>query len=186
MTANLVKKFKEKNLASRVRKQDQEAFIEVYNLYVDDIYRFIYFKVGHKEEAQDVSSTVFLKAWNYINTNKLDANKSLKALLYKIARNSVVDYYRQADPSFSLDQAMGIKDESQDIEKEIDVKVEFDRISVLLKGLKEEYREIIVLRHLNELNWDEISQTLGKSRGNLRVLLHRALKALREAEEKNK
>ena len=66
-----------------------------YDLYTDSIYRYIYFKVGQDEEARDLTSEVFLKAWNYIQDNKITDYKTLKALFYKIARNLVIDHYRR-------------------------------------------------------------------------------------------
>jgi RNA polymerase sigma-70 factor (ECF subfamily) len=187
MSSSLLKQFKESNLSSRSLKKDKQAFIEIYNLYVDDIYRFIYFKVGHREEAQDISSDVFLKAWDYIVLNKVDKSKNLKALLYKIARNTVVDYYRSKRDTSPLDslENTDLNDIKQDPQAITEIKHEYERILKLLNNIKEEYKEVIILKHINELSWDEISQALGKSKGSLRVLLHRATKALEEEDRKD-
>jgi RNA polymerase sigma-70 factor (ECF subfamily) len=168
-------------------QKDKQAFIQIYNLYVDDIYRFIYFKVGHREEAQDISSDVFLKAWDYIILNKVDKSKNLKALFYKIARNTVIDYYRSKKNTSSLDslENTDLNDIKQDPQAITEIKHEYERILKLLNNIKEEYKEIIILKHINELSWDEISQALGKSKGSLRVLLHRASKALEEEDKKD-
>ena len=187
MSSNLLRKFKENNLSSRSLRKDKQAFIEIYNLYVDDIYRFIYFKVGHKEEAQDIASTVFLKAWDYIALNKVDKSKNLKALFYKIARNTIVDYYRSKRDTSPLDslENTDLKDIKQDPQALTEIKHEYERILKLLNNLKEDYKEVIILKYVNELSWDEISQALGKSKGSLRVLLHRATKALEEEDKKD-
>jgi RNA polymerase sigma-70 factor (ECF subfamily) len=187
MSSSLLKQFKESNLSSRSLKKDKQAFIEIYNLYVDDIYRFIYFKVGHREEAQDISSDVFLKAWDYIVLNKVDKSKNLKALFYKIARNTVVDYYRSKRDTSPLDslENTDLNDIKQDPQAITEIKHEYERILKLLNNIKEEYKEVIILKHINELSWDEISQALGKSKGSLRVLLHRATKALEEEDRKD-
>jgi RNA polymerase sigma-70 factor (ECF subfamily) len=187
MSSNLLKKFKESNLSSRSLKKDKQAFIEIYNIYVDDIYRFIYFKVGHREEAQDISSDVFLKAWDYIILNKVDKSKNLKALFYKIARNSVVDYYRSKKNTSSLDslENTDLNDIKQDPQAITEIKYEYERILRLLNNIKDEYKEVIILKHINELTWDEIAQALGKSKGSLRVLLHRATKVLEEEDRKD-
>jgi len=188
MSSNLLRKFKENNLSSRSLRKDKQAFIEIYNLYVDDIYRFIYFKVGHKEEAQDIASTVFLKAWDYIALNKVDKSKNLKALFYKIARNSVVDYYRSKKDTSPLESLKNtdLKDIKQDPQAITEIKHDYERILKLLNNIKEEYKEIIILKHINELTWDEISQTLSKSKGSLRVLVHRATKALEKEDRKDR
>jgi RNA polymerase sigma-70 factor (ECF subfamily) len=188
MSSNLLVKFKEDNLSSRSLRKDKQAFVKIYNLYVDDIYRFIYFKVGHKEEAQDITSDVFLKAWNYIVLNKIDKSKNLKALFYKIARNTIVDYYRSKKDTSPLEnlENTDLKDIKQDPQALTEIKNDYERILKLLNNLKEEYKEIIILKHINELSWKEISQTLSKSKGSLRVLLHRATKALEEEDRKER
>jgi RNA polymerase sigma-70 factor (ECF subfamily) len=188
MSSNLLIKFKEDNLSSRSLRKDKQAFVKIYNLYVDDIYRFIYFKVGHKEEAQDITSDVFLKAWNYIALNKIDKSKNLKALFYKIARNTIVDYYRSKKETSPLEnlENTDLKDIKQDPQALTEIKDDYERILKLLNNLKEEYKEIIILKHINELSWKEISQTLSKSKGSLRVLLHRATKALEEEDRKER
>ena len=59
-------KFQEKLLLIRLQKKDPEAFAQIYDLYVTPIYRFIYFKVSSKQDAEDLTSEVFLKIWQYI------------------------------------------------------------------------------------------------------------------------
>ncbi|HKK53968.1 MAG TPA: RNA polymerase sigma factor [Patescibacteria group bacterium] len=188
MSSNLLRKFKENNLSSRSLRKDKQAFIEIHSLYVDDIYRFIYFKVGHREEAQDIASDVFLKAWDYIILNKVDKSKNLKALFYKIARNTIVDYYRSKKTTSSLEslENTDLKDIKQDPQTLTEIKHDYERILKLLNNLKEEYKEVIILKHINELSWDEVSQALSKSKGSLRVLLHRATKALEEEDRKDR
>ncbi|HPW05955.1 MAG TPA: sigma-70 family RNA polymerase sigma factor [bacterium] len=195
MTPHIVKKFREKQLLQRLKSQDKEAFIKVYDDYVRDIYRFIYFKVGKEEEAQDLTSMVFLKAWNHIQTNSLSDSKTLRALVYKIARTSIIDYYRESGNKLEVslndeDKPIEIIDENQDMAADLDQSTNLELIRRQLPLLKEEYREVIVLRFINDLNLEEIAAVTGKSRGNVRVILHRALAALKamveDKMEKNK
>ena len=183
----------EKKIFSSIKKkaQDKEAFIKAYDLYVDQIYRFIYFKVGNRyDEAQDITSAVFLKTWNYIQTNSLKDYKTLRALIYKIARTSVIDHYRKSSNlTLRIDDEnnqIDIPDYSQDITKQAEINSDLENIIDKLQKLKDEYREIIVLRFINELSITEISKIINKSKGNARVLVHRALKALRDEVDDNK
>jgi RNA polymerase sigma-70 factor (ECF subfamily) len=96
MALNFVKKFKISQVLAKMKSHDREAFIKVYDESVEEIYRFVYFKIGSREEAKDLSSMIFLKAWNHIQNNTLEDAKTLRALLYKIARNAIVDYYRES------------------------------------------------------------------------------------------
>lgn len=181
--------FKEKILFSRLKNKDKEAFVRAYDLHVDDIYRFIFFKVGNKEEAQDLSSIVFLKAWNHIQTNTLKDFKTLKSLLYKIARNAIIDHYRENRKTniTSIDNEatpVDVIDDGQDLAKTIENAFEFSLVEKRLVELKDEYREIIILRFIEELSITEIAKILSKTKGNVRILTYRALKALRDLMEK--
>ncbi|MDD5290718.1 MAG: RNA polymerase sigma factor [Patescibacteria group bacterium] len=186
---SLVTKKQEKELLSGVKKRDKEAFIKAYDLYVDQIFRFVYFKVGNKEEANDLTSVVFLKTWNYIQDSSIEDFKTLRALIYKIARTSIIDHYRK-NSNFSKvsfenkeGEPIDIKDEKQDIARQAEINFDFGIIEQKLKELKDEYREVIILRFIDELNIKEMAAILDKPKNNVRVLLHRALKALRELME---
>lgn len=183
MSSNIAKKFRNKQALDRIKKRDKDAFTKAYDKNIDDIYRFVFFKVGSKEEAQDITSAIFLKTWNHIQNNTLESAKTLRALLYKVARSTIIDHYRQQGKGLVLsiddsEEAINIKVE-EDEDGRIDMEKNISIIRSKLPLLKEEYKEIIILRFINELEIDEISDITGKSRGNIRVLLHRALRALR-------
>ena len=178
-------KLNDKLLYLRLTKKDKDAFVKTYDLYFDQIYRFVYFKVSSKEEAEDLTSVVFLKTWDYVQNKSIKDHKTLKSLLYKVARNSVIDHYRKKSSrieQLSIDASnseIDLPDNSQDIHKDIEIADDYSRIKDKLLELKEEYRELIVMRYVNELSIKEIALSLDKSRGNVRVTLYRALKALR-------
>lgn len=190
MSQTLVQKFKDKQTINRLKSKDKEVFIKVYDDFAGDIYRFVYFKVGHAEEARDLTSMIFLKTWNHIQNNSLTSSTTLRALLYKIARTSIVDYYRETGSKLevSLDDdehPINVVDENTDLEGDMDRANDIANIKSKLPLLKEEYREIIVLKFVNDLEIDEISEVTGKTKGNVRVLLHRALAALKDLLEED-
>lgn len=175
----------DKILYLRLQDKDKEAFVKAYDLYLDSIYRFIFFKVGSKEEAEDLTSSVFLKTWDYIQTNKLKEFKTLKALLYKVARNTVIDYYRKQNQrqEISLDQgedAIDVIDEKANLVSEVELSFDFKSLEEKLNELKDEYREIILLKYVDELSIAEIASVLNKSQGNVRVQIFRAVNALKK------
>lgn len=179
-------RLKEKFLLFRIRaKKDPEAFGAVYDAYVKQIYRFIYFKVSSAEQAEDLTSEAFLKAWQYLKEKRDVAN--LQALLYSVARTVVIDHYRATAAeraNVSLDE--NIADETVDASSEKflkDMETKFDTTLVLerLRGLKDEYRDVVIMRYLDEMSTGEIAAVLGKTPSNVRVILHRATKALSEA-----
>ena len=177
--------FKDKILYSRLKYRDKQAFIKAYDLYLDDIYRFLYFKVNSREEAEDLASQVFLKTWDYAQNKNLSDYKTLKSLLYKVARNLVIDQYRQKSrqQTISYDKNVKLKntiDSDQDVHSQAETAIDFNIISQKLFELKDEYREVLTLRFVNEMSITEIAEALEKSKGNVRVLIYRALQALRE------
>jgi RNA polymerase sigma-70 factor (ECF subfamily) len=185
MPSNLIEKFKNSQSLSRLKSHDKDAFVKAYDDNVSDIYRFVYFKVGSREEANDLTSTVFLKTWNYIQTNSLEDSKTLRALLYKVARTTIIDYYRESNGRINAslddeDNKIEIIDDSINLEEKIDESADLRMIKNCLPLLKEEYREVIIMRFINDLTLEEIADISGKKKGNVRVLLHRALGALKE------
>ncbi|MFA5024596.1 MAG: RNA polymerase sigma factor [Patescibacteria group bacterium] len=185
MSNSLLKKFKEKQAFSKLKSHDKEAFIKVYDTNVKDIHRFVYFKIGNKEEANDLTSMIFLKAWNHIQNNSLEDSKTLRALLYKVARNTIIDYYRENSNKkiASLDDEdnkIDVVDESHNPQEKLDEEANLNLIKKKLPFLKDEYREVIIMRFINDLSLEEIADISGKTKGNIRVLLHRALNALKE------
>ncbi len=189
MNLSIIEKLKQKNLKDRIKNRDQSAFEELYDKNVDDIYRFIYFKIGKKDEASDLSSAVFLKTWEYLQKNKVTQKETLRALVYKIARNVVIDYYRSSkSENLSLDDdnnRIDVVDESYDVETDISDRGDVDNLMEKMMELKNEYREILLMRFVNDLTLDEIAEITGKKKINIRVLSHRAVKALKEIIDKD-
>ncbi|MBN1778951.1 MAG: RNA polymerase sigma factor [Candidatus Buchananbacteria bacterium] len=179
---------KEKLLLVRLKKKDKDAFGELYDLYVASIYRFIFFKVPTRQDAEDLTSETFLKIWNYVAETQEEV-KNLKSLLYTTARNLVVDFYRKkSQVQLVGDEETLLKIEDsrqQNILSQIDIKAEVNNIEEIIKGLKDEYREVIVMRYVEQLSITEIAEVLNKSKGSVRVLVHRALKVVKETIEKN-
>lgn len=173
---------KEKFLLFRLRaKKDADAFGQIYDIYVKQIYRFIYFKVRSTEQAEDLTSETFLKAWQYLKEK--DSVSHLQALLYSVARSVVIDHYRKNATIHEV--ALELEDGSErpeaateSLQIEMEHKVDASLVLEKLHHLKEEYRDAIVMRYLDGLSTGEIAEALGKSSVAVRVLLHRATKAL--------
>lgn len=162
-------------------KNDPEAFAKLYDLYARRIYSFVFFKVSGKEEAEDITSEVFLKAWNYVTENK--SVESFSGLLYRLARNSIIDLYRK-----KKQETISLDNEEREIEmgdsgvwaENLGIKLESQKIMTALQGLKQEYREIITLKYVDELNISEICEITGRGKIAARVTLHRGLKKLKQ------
>jgi len=185
-------KIKQKFLISRIRKGDSEAFREIYQIFSNRIYRFIFFRLPNESDAQDLLQETFLNLWDYLN-NKEKEVKNLQALLYQIAKNLVANYYKNNDAKLSnevsIEEIEYKVGESENLNQKIDIRISIKNIHQKLNKLNPEHREIIKLRFLDDLSHKQIAQILNKTENNVRVLFHRALKELRiilkQEEEKN-
>lgn len=180
-------KISEKLLLYRLQaKQDPDAFAELYDLYVKRIYRFVFFKVSGHEEAEDITSEVFLRAWNYLSEGK--EILSFSGLLYRTARNCIIDLYRsksyQANPLLLSELPEGIEPSDLGAAAEkISNTMGADEIIKAIKKMKQEYQEILTLKYVDELSVVEIAEIVGKGNIAVRVTLHRALKRLKKLME---
>lgn len=161
----------------------QEQFSRIYDQYIEKIYRFVYLKVSSQEVAEDLTSKVFLSGWE---SYQKDQNiKNPGALLYKIARNKVIDYYRSKDktsvvPEESLAELADKKPSFYDnIVLSSDMKVVKDAIA----DLKKDYQDVIIWHYLEDMSADEIAQIMERPAGTVRVMIHRALAMLKEGLE---
>jgi RNA polymerase sigma-70 factor, ECF subfamily len=174
---------KERFWLYRIRaRRDAEAYASIYDRYVAQLYRFILFKVGDEEVAKELVSDSFMKAWEYLTAAK--PVKSASGLLYTIARAVIADFYRKKRLEFvSLDDApdaidprsLGKAEQNEEIAATL----------AAMKGLKDEYREALFMKHIDGLTNSEIAAALGKNGGAVRVLVHRATQALKEVLQKN-
>lgn len=174
-------KIKEKILLLKIRtKKDPVAFGELYDLHIEKIYRFVYFKVNNKEESEDITSEVFLKTWNYLIENSNKEVESFTGLIYRIARNLIIDFYRERakKPECSIESVVLI-DKNNDYKK-VEINYEVEKLLSVIKKMKQEYQEVLLFKYVEDLSTAEIAKILNKSKTGVRVTLHRATKKLQE------
>ncbi|MBU2037447.1 RNA polymerase sigma factor [Patescibacteria group bacterium] len=174
----------------------EQQFLELYDANVGKIYRYIYFRVGSEEQAQDLTSEVFLKSWQYLQVKneksrlrqgfggqvKVKSLDNPRAFFYQIARNLITDFYRQKNKSpISLDEIAdkAITDKADSPSDLAAVALDMDTVKKALLCLNDDYREIIIWRYLDELEIREIADILEKREGAVRTLLSRALDSLK-------
>jgi RNA polymerase sigma-70 factor (ECF subfamily) len=180
MTSKITKQY----FLYKAGKLDPDAFARVYDLYVKKIYRYVYFKVSSVQEAQDITSNVFLKAWEYLLSEEREV-ENLGALFYKIARNLVIDFYRKKEHSDLTEDMDSIKydivseKKFNDVYQNLDVKFKTQEVFGALEKLNDLYKEIIILKYVDQLSTKEIASIINKSKGATRVLVHRALAVLK-------
>jgi len=158
----------------------QKKFGKIYDKYVNQIFRFIFLKTSSQEVAEDLTSEVFLKAFEKFREDP-KIIKNIRAFLYQIARNKVIDFYRQREKekSLSVDDIKGLSD-GNNLEKTIHLNSDLERIMTALSSINQDYQDVVMMRYIDGLSIREISNILGRSEGAIRVALSRALDSLRK------
>jgi RNA polymerase sigma-70 factor (ECF subfamily) len=173
---------------------NHREFIKLYDANVAGIYRYIFLRVSSKETAQDLTSEVFLRTWEYIGAPPEEGDstgesriRSPRAFFYQVARNLVVDFYRVKNkaPLSLEDLELQIPDMDSNPEEKTNLALEMAPVRRALSGLKDDYRDVIIWHYLDDLSVSEIAGILGKSEGAVRVMLHRGLESARQLMAKN-
>lgn len=166
---------------ARMQAQELQTF---YQENLSLIYRYIYSKVGNREEAEDLTSQVFLKAVRGVNTER--GALSVQKWLFQVARTTIADYWRAhyRIAASSLDALLEAGWEGP-VESELSaVSVgPIERVQRLLQALPQHYREVLTCRFLLNLSIRETASQLGLSEANVKVLQFRALKRAADLEE---
>ena len=162
----------------KAQNGEQEAFGLIYDQFAEKIYRFIYFRVGHKEVAEDVLSDTFVKGWQKIN--QVNSPEALSGWLYQIARNNIIDYYRLKKELVPLEDVENILEDAINPVDNVSASIQQKRILDVMDQLTGEQREVIKYKFFEDLTNEEIAYVLGKTEGAIRVLQHRAVTRLKE------
>jgi RNA polymerase sigma-70 factor (ECF subfamily) len=167
-------------MKDKEQQQYTDQFMEYYEKYSDDIFRFCMVKTKDRELSLDITQDTFTKFWEYIIKGS-DIQKE-RPLLYRIAGNLVIDNYRKKKEILVEDFSEGSYQEHLifDNQQEMENKIDGEKAITLLHKLPESMREIINLRFIHDFSITEIAKTLDIETKTVSVYLHRGLKKLRE------
>jgi RNA polymerase sigma-70 factor (ECF subfamily) len=166
----------EADLIKSAQKGDEQAFGELYDIWAAKVYRFIYIKIKDGSTAEDLTSEVFLKAWEKIHQYRVQPEAKFSTWLYAVARNTVIDYYRSLKGS-----EISFEDlpETADLEGDEPYR-EAGELERALNLLPEEYQKVLRLRFVEDHSIAKAAQIMRKKEDNIRAITSRALKRLRE------
>ena len=175
----------ERQLVLQAQAGNSEAFGQLYDAYMERIYRFVYFRVEDQQTAEDITSQVFLTAWNNLDRFQFSRTPYL-AWLYTIAHNAVIDHYRTRKVTTALDDVqLSQPDHSEAVENDIDLTVEMQSVKSALQTLTDDQQKVLTLKFIEGMSNNEIARHLGKREGAIRALQMRGLQALaKQLEEK--
>ncbi len=166
-----------------MKEKNKKRFESLYAKQSDAIYRFCLFRVSDKEKALEIMQECFLKFWVLLSENKKDINSD-KTMLFTIARNMVIDWYRKKK-AVSL-EAMAEQDDGiveilddhfyADVSMQVEGKFALDKINELSPS----YRSAVYLRFVEGIGPSEIAEIMGESSNSVSVKINRGINELRK------
>jgi RNA polymerase sigma-70 factor (ECF subfamily) len=166
-----------------VLSRDPNAFGELYDRFIDRVYRYLYFRTGSHPEAEDLTEQVFLKAWEAIARYRWQGRPFL-AWLYRLAHNTHIDHVRTQTPTTSLNNdERPIELASSSAAVEMARALDADLLARALAQLTLDQQQVIVLKFIEGLDNDQIAHSMDKREGAIRALQMRALMSLRRVLE---
>ncbi|MGO0058790.1 RNA polymerase sigma factor SigW [Brevibacillus fluminis] len=179
--------FVEKRLTARAKRGDRDAFVELIEIYKDKIFQLAYRMVGNRQEAEDIAQETFLRV--YANLHTYDDSYKFSTWIYRIATNLCIDRGRKKRPDFSIDEeAEGtegldwhsrLSSKEQTPEEQVVTQELQETVQDALSKLAPKYRSVMVLRYIEDLSLQEISEVLKLPITTIKTRIHRGREALR-------
>ena len=155
------------------------AFTEAYDAHAERIYRYHFYRIRHKETAEDLTSKTFMKALE--NFHRFDRRKaSMSTWLYRIARNTLIDHVRATRPDVNVEDAADLIASPQNAERDTDNRRAFERVRDALGSLTPVQRETVILRLWDGLSYAEIAEATGRKEGACKMAFSRGIATLRQ------
>jgi RNA polymerase sigma-70 factor (ECF subfamily) len=162
-------------------KRNPEAFGVIYERYVSQIYRYIYYRTGNKQDAEDLTARTFYRALEKLAYYE-DRGAPFTAWLYRIAHNLVANWLRDRGrhPEVALDSVVLSGGKRQDPHAEAVTTEEREILMERVRRLAPDRQQLLVLKFIEEMTNREIGEVMGRTEGAIKSLYHRTLVALRE------
>ena len=175
LTSEKIKREADETKLIKAVKRDPRAFGELYKLYVNQIFRYLYSRIGNLEEAEDATSKTFLAAFEAFDKFRQDGH--FASWLFAIARNKAMDHFRQRDNSSSVDEIEDVPLENDPLLGVIQSE-QPAALSRLIQALPAGARELLRLRFLAEMSFPEIARILHRYEDAVKKMTYRMLARL--------
>lgn len=172
----------EAHLVRQAISGDSEAFAQLYDAYIARVYRYIYFRVTDDHAAEDLTSQVFLKAWESLDRYQMSSSPFV-AWLYTIAKNLVIDYYRTKKESVPLEDVHTVTSHETPVD-EVESRFDLQAMRDALQFLTDDQQQVLILKFIAGLPNENIAKIMNKREGAVRALQMRALQTMAKFMEK--
>jgi RNA polymerase sigma-70 factor (ECF subfamily) len=169
---------RETDLVTQALAGDSASFGLLYEHYLDEMYQFVFYKVKGRQEAEDLTEVVFLKAWQALDGNP-PTKIPFRLWLYRIARNTVIDHYRTRRSQIDLEEAMEVPETADSPETLVVRRERVEELRDKLQMLNEDQQEVITCRFVMGLSHAETAVVMSRTEQAVRALQYRAITALR-------
>ncbi len=167
----------EGHLVHQAQSGNPEAFAQLYDAYLQRVYRYVFFRVSDEQTAEDLCSLVFLKAWESLDRYQVNGSPFV-AWLYRIAHNAVIDHYRTFKESVGLDDILPMASMDESLDEQVGVIFDLQTMREVLQILNQEQQQVLTLRFIVELSTEHVARIMGKREGAVRALQMRALQMM--------
>jgi RNA polymerase sigma-70 factor, ECF subfamily len=158
---------------------DTGAFGRLYDIYADRIYRHIYYRTSNIDDARDLTQEVFARAWQVLPKYKRTKTPFL-GWLFTISHNRVIDYYRTKKDHAYLNTEIDMGNPIINPENILDTACTQHEVRKAILQLPSDQQQVILMSFIEGFEYPEIAAALKKTEGNIRVIMHRGLKKMRE------
>lgn len=173
-------------LLERAKRRDAAALDRLYLLYVDKLYRYIWFRVGEQALAEDLAMDVFVRLVEHIASFRIPSEQQVAAFsawLFRIAANRITDHYRRQARSdrFTENKMQELANSSRpgSGQSKLDRLATQDELRQAVAGLNDSQRQVLYYRFVADLSSAQTAKAMKKSEGAVKALQHRALENLR-------
>lgn len=158
---------------------DTAAFGDLYERYLDAIYQYVFYRVSSRQEAEDVTEGVFLRAWQALDSSP-PREVPFRLWVYRIAHNAVIDHYRTRREQVGLDAAAQLPDPAAGPETAVVHQEQTNALGQAMQQLKEEHQAVLTARFIVGLSHAETAVAMARTEEAVRALQYRAVGALRQ------
>jgi len=157
---------------------DPKAFEAQYDAHVRKIYKYVYYRTQHRETAEDLTSQIFLKAFDKLGGFD-ESRGTFSAWIYGIARNALTDHYRASRDEIDIDDVWDLRSDA-DVVRDAEARERVEKLRPYLQALPKDQRELLFLRRWDGLSYKEIAALTGRSEDACKMAFSRTIARLRK------